>query len=119
MLHDTVGGQFIEVAEEVQMCQPTPRFGSNSPFCLLGQPHCYVHKFYTLFKVHCTVVVVVGECSRSLPDCGSGEATSIPGPGLGAPCLKGFLYFGVICVLWIVRLLDFALIRLNLKFDSM
>ena len=42
----------------------------------------------------------------SAADCGSGEATSIPGSGLGAPCLKGFLYFGVILVLWIVRLLD-------------
>ena len=70
MLHDTVGGQFIEVAEEVQMmCQPTPRFGSNSPFCLLGQPHCYVHKFYTLFKVNCTVVVVVVGSVAGLPDC--------------------------------------------------
>ena len=87
--------------------------------CSRSSVRLFHSAFCTLHCIALVVVVVVGGCSRSLPDCGSGEATSIPGPGLGAPCLKGFLYFGVICVLWIVRLLDFALIRLNLKFDSM
>ena len=75
-----------------------------------GVQQVFARLFHSAFcTLHCialVVVVVVGECSRSLPDCGSGEATSIPGSGLGAPCLKGFLYFGVILVLWIVRLLD-------------